>query len=57
MIVADTKVLESINMSSKIKGVYKGDVLILIVCDGGKEVSCFYNMLCTKYNLQCSNDN
>lgn len=38
-ITADTKILESFNMNHKIKGIYKEDVVILIVSNSSKEVS------------------
>lgn len=39
LLTADTKILESFNMHYKIKGIYKEDVLILIVHNFCKEVS------------------
>lgn len=41
MLISDTKVLESFNMNSKIKGIYKGDVLILIISMAGQQVSTY----------------
>lgn len=33
LITADTKILESLNMNGKMKGFFKDDVLILVICD------------------------
>lgn len=40
LVTAETKILESFNMHNKIKGIYKEDILILIVSHSSKEVSC-----------------
>lgn len=39
IITNNNKVLESLNMHGKMKGIYKEDVLILIVCTSSHEVS------------------
>lgn len=41
IITSDSKVLESLNLYNKIKGIHKDDVLILFVSVSGKEVSFF----------------
>lgn len=33
IITAETKIVESLNMNSKMKGFFKGDVLILVICN------------------------
>lgn len=36
LITAGTKILESLNMNEKIKGIYKEDILILLLCNSHK---------------------
>lgn len=39
LIATDKKVLEALNMNSKVKGIFKDDVLILIICNPSQEVN------------------
>lgn len=34
LITADTKIIESLNMNGRMKGFFKDNVLILVICDG-----------------------
>lgn len=42
IITPDSKILESLNLHGKVKGIFKDDILIMFISLSGKEVSIFF---------------